>query len=175
MTALGSWTHDTAAIGADGLACERQATEDERIEIARELDILACDRLAVRYVIRPLGEERFGFTGTLEADIAQACVVSLDPVPAAISETFSIELAPAGALDKEASEGDRVVSAIPDVEPIEDGRIAAGDLVSAVLSAALDPYPRKDGAAFEWVDPKLAADPAAANPFAALARLKRDT
>jgi uncharacterized metal-binding protein YceD (DUF177 family) len=175
MTALRDWTHATSDVGDEGLACTRDATAEERIELARELDILSCERLSVRYLVRRLGQERYSFSGTLEAEVTQACVVSLEPVSAVLTERFSIDLAPRDALSgEEVGNGDRLVSSVPDEEPIEDGRIAAGTLVFGVLSAALDPYPRKAGVEFAWVDPKLGADPEAANPFAALAKLKRD-
>jgi hypothetical protein len=173
MTALRDWTHLVTDIPERGLSVSRTATDDERTELARELDILSCESMRAAYEIRPLGKGRYTFAGTLEAEVTQACVVTLEPVAARLSETFAIELAPAGTLvDEEPVSGEREVSSIPDVEPIEDGRIEAGTMLFGVLSAALPPYPRKSGAAFDWVDPKIAADPDGASPFAALARLK---
>ncbi|MDP1908904.1 MAG: DUF177 domain-containing protein [Hyphomicrobium sp.] len=151
----------------------RKATPEECIELARELDILACESVSVDYIIKSLGKDRYRFSGTLEAAVAQACVVSLEPVPARISEAFSVELGPPEALDDEAPPtGDREILSMPDVEPIEDGRIDVGTMVFGMISAALDPYPRRADAEFDWVDPKIKADPEAANPFAALAKLK---
>jgi uncharacterized metal-binding protein YceD (DUF177 family) len=173
MTALRDWFKLITDIGEHPLAEMREATAEELIELARELDILSCEGLKVSYVIKPLGKGCYNFSGNLEAGVTQACVVSLEPVPARLSEAFSIELGPPEALEDETpADGDREVSSVPDVEPIEDGRIEVGTMVYGVLSAALDPYPRKPGAEFDWVDPKLAADPDAASPFAALAKLK---
>jgi uncharacterized metal-binding protein YceD (DUF177 family) len=173
MTALRDWFHTATDLGDRPLARSREATADERIELARELDILSCDGLSVAYEIKPLGPGRYRFAGTLECDVSQACVVTLDPVPAHLSEAFSIELGPPGTVEDEpADAGDREVLSIPDVEPIENGRIDVGAMIYDVVSAALEPYPRKPDAAFDWVDPKIAADPAAASPFAALAKLK---
>ncbi|WP_072396664.1 DUF177 domain-containing protein [Hyphomicrobium sp. CS1GBMeth3] len=173
MTALRDWTHLVTDIPERGLSERRQATDEERVELARELDIPACEALSVAYEIKGLGKGRYRLSGTLDAGITQACVVTLEPVPARLSEPFSVELAPAGDLEDEPSvAGDRVVSSIPDIEPIEDGRIDVGTIVFGVLSSALPPYPRKDGAAFDWVDPKIEAGAEATNPFAALAKLK---
>lgn len=173
MTALRDWTHLVADIAERGLKQSREATAEERIELARELDVLSCERLSVAYEIKPRGEGRYAFAGTLDAEVVQACVVTLEPVPARVSEAFAIELAPAGALEDETPvSGDREVSSLPDVEPIEDGRIEVGAIVFGILSAALPPYPRRPDAAFDWVDPKIAADPDGASPFAALAKLK---
>lgn len=173
MTALRDWVHLVTDIPERGLSETRAATGEELIELARELDITSCDGVRVAYEIRPLGAGRYRFAGSLEADVTQACVVTLDPVPAHVSEAFAIELAPAGELpDEEPVSGDREVSSVPDLEPIEDGRIEVGAMVFAVLSAALPSYPRKEGAEFDWVDPKIKADPEGASPFAALAKLK---
>ncbi len=172
MTALRDWVHTVTDIGERTLSRKRQATEEERIELARELDILSCESLDVAYEIKPLGKDRYTFEGTLDAAVTQACVVTLEPVPARLKESFSIELSPPEAMeDEEPVAGDREVSSIADVEPIDDGRIEVGALIFAVMSAALDPYPRKPDAAFEWVDPK-GDDPKSASPFAALAKLK---
>lgn len=175
MTALRDWTHLVTDIPDRGLARTRKATDEERVELARELDILSCESLAVTYEIKPRGAERYIFSGTLEADVTQGCVVTLDPVPARLSEAFEIELGPPAALAPEggASAADELeVSSVPDVEPIEDGRIDVGTMIFGVLSAALPLYPRKSGVEFDWVDPKTEADPEVASPFAALAKLK---
>ena len=59
------------------------------------LDILSCDALRVSYTLEALEKERFRLSGTIEAGVTQACVVTLEPVPSTISETFSVELYPA--------------------------------------------------------------------------------
>lgn len=171
MTALSDWFHLTPDIGENGLTVTRAATAEEETELARELDLISCE-LAATYTLTPVGAGRFRFAGKLDAAVTQPCVVTLEPVPAEIRETFSIELWPAETLPEEAPvAGDREVSSIPDVEPIADGRIEVGHLVFSLLSAALPPYPRKDGATFDWVDPK-STEEGTANPFAALAKLK---
>jgi uncharacterized metal-binding protein YceD (DUF177 family) len=174
MTALRDWTHETAEIGDRMLNRSRKATPEECIELARELDILTCESVSVDYTVKSLGKDRYRFAGTLEAAVTQACVVSLEPVPERISETFSVELGPPEALDEEdaPATGDREILSMPDVEPIDDGRIDVGTLVFGMISAALEPYPRRTDAEFDWVDPKIKAEPEAANPFAALAKLK---
>lgn len=172
MTNALDWVHVASAIGAHGLSETRKASAEERQELARTLDIPSCDALHVSYTITPLNAGRFRFTGTLEAKVTQACVVTLEPVPSDIEERFAIELYPAEEAAPLGDEGEQEVLSAPDMEPFENGRIDAGALVYEILSAALDPYPKKEGAEFDWVDPKTAADPGAVSPFAALAKLK---
>lgn len=175
MTALCDWVHPVHEIGPESASETRSATPDELTELARELDILACERLTATYKIKPLSGGRYAFSGILDADVTQACVVSLEPVPARLREEFAITLAPPAALEDEPLvAGDREVSSIPDTAPITDGRIEAGALIYEVLSAALDPYPRKEGVEFDWVDPKF-KDAGDEGPFAALGKLKRET
>jgi uncharacterized metal-binding protein YceD (DUF177 family) len=171
MTALRDWIHLVTDVGDLKVKRTREATPEERVELARELDILDCDALKVSYTLTPLGRDRFQFEGLLEAAVKQACVVSLEPVAAEISEPFSVEFGPPEAFEDEAPSGDREVLSIPDVEPITDGRIEVGTVVFGLLSAALPQYPKKAGAEFDWVDPK-AADPEKTSPFAELAKLK---
>jgi len=179
MTTPLEWTHQTSAVTERGISETRQATQDELTELARTLDILSCDSLAVSYEIKPLSGGRYRFSGKLGARVTQACVVTLEPVPEELSEQFEIELVTASEAEPEdqagAADGDLEILSAPDVEVIEDGRIEAGSIIFQLVSAALDPYPRKEGAEFDWVDPKIAADPTVVSPFAALAKLKSKT
>lgn len=172
MTALRDWFHLVTDIPERGLSRTRTATEEERVELARELDILSCDSLNVAYEIKPRGNARYVLEGTLEADVTQACVVTLEPVAARVEEKFEVELGAAADLVEDPVEDDLEVSSVPDIEPIENDRVEVGAILFGVLSAALPPYPRKPGVEFDWVDPKAEADPNAASPFAALAKLK---
>ena len=45
-------------------------------------------------------------------------------------------------------------------------------LAAEIFASAINPYPRKHGAEFDWRDPKAAASEAESRPFAALAKLK---
>ena len=99
----------------------------------------------------------------------QACIVTLEPVPGAVKDTFDVEFW----LDfaRRAAEAEQSVLSGPDVEPLALGVIDAGRIVFECLSAALDPYPRKHGAEFGWRDPvqEKAGD---SSPFVILAKLK---
>lgn len=172
MTALRDWFHLVTDIPERGLSRMRTATEEERVELARELDILSCDSLKAAYEIKPRGNARYVLEGTLEADVTQACVVTLEPVAARVEEKFEVELGAAADLVEDPVEDDLEVSSVPDIEPIENDRVEVGAILFGVLSAALPPYPRKPGVEFDWVDPKAEADPNAASPFAALAKFK---
>jgi hypothetical protein len=80
MTEPLSWVHDIAQSAGSGAARTRTGTPAERAALAAALDILSCDRLDVRYTLKPFGRDRYRLTGTLEADVVQACVVTLEPL-----------------------------------------------------------------------------------------------
>lgn len=176
MTMPLEWTYLADEVREHGKSETRHATDDELIELARALDILSCESLTASYQIRPLPAGNFRFDADVMAKVTQACVVTLEPVPAAIQEHISIELRPEPEVGSEDDEGDgdREILGLPDYEVISGGRIDAGALVFEALSTALDPYPRRDGVEFDWVDPKR-ADPATSGAFADLSKWKPKT
>jgi uncharacterized metal-binding protein YceD (DUF177 family) len=112
--------------------------------------------------------------GRISAEVVQACVVTLDPVPARIDERFEVDflegVQPAVTdleLDAEAAEAP---------EPAPDGWIDLGELAAEQLGLAMDPYPRKPDAEVpaawkaEPSDEPVAAE--RPNPFAVLEKLK---
>ena len=120
--------------------------------------------------------------GTLSADVVQSCIVTLEPVPAHLEESFAALFAP------EAPEADDDMIFDPFAEDddfpeaMDHGIIDIGELAAQHLSLALDPYPRAPGAEFAGVDDdgpgdegrEAAVEEAAPiNPFGALAALKR--
>ena len=66
MTAPLSHCHATTQIPAGGLAAVWTATPEEREAVRAALEILACDRLEVRYRIRVTGDGVWRLAGTLE-------------------------------------------------------------------------------------------------------------
>lgn len=175
---LADWVHAITEVPAHGLDVERQADTSERIALAAALDIVALELLTVTYRIKPFGTGRYRLTGSLQADVTQACIVTLAPVAARIREEIAEEFWPAAELGEvtagEAAEHEAL--AAPVHEPIEDGAIAVGRIVYEQLATAIDPYPRAPGATFAWSDaPDKGAEPPSApadHPFAALKRLK---
>jgi len=153
---------------------EVAATEKERADLAARFSLLSLDSLTASFTLKRARKDLVRVKGHLTADLAQACVVTLDPVPAKIDERFEVDflegVQPAVTdleLDVEAAEAP---------EPAPDGWIDLGELAAEQLGLALDPYPRKPDAEVpaEW-KAELAAEPVAVdrpNPFSALEKLK---
>lgn len=165
-----SWFHVTASIPEDGLAVERKAGATEIEGLAELLDILAIERLQVRYRIDAMPRGRFRLTGELQARVTQACVVTLDPVTTDITDHMDVEFWPAKALP-EPAEAEQTILGVPEHEPIDDHRLAVGRVIIESLAAALPQFPRAAGAELEQTEAAPTGG-GKVNPFAALAGWK---
>ena len=173
MTGELGWDHAIQDIPETGLAVERAASQEEREGIARVLDLIACMSLTVRYAIAPRREGHFQLTGTLNARVEQACVVTLEPLTNDITESFSVDYWPETEIPAP-SGGVVDMHDEPDLEPIVAGRIGVGRVVLECLAGAIDLFPRKPDATFEppAASPEGGATGKPESPFAALARIK---
>ena len=169
MDAILDWKLDTRAIPEAGLSTTREATAVERAAVAAAMDLVGCARLVARYEITPAAADRFVLTGVVDVAVTQTCVVTLEEIERRYSAPLDLEFWPAEMLADEA-DGD-IDPLGADREPIEDGRIDVGRIVYEELASAIDPFPRRDGAAVDWEDKEGAAR---MHPFAQLARLKRN-
>ncbi|MGE0055304.1 MAG: DUF177 domain-containing protein [Hyphomicrobium sp.] len=165
---LASWSHATVDVPEQGLELVRKAGDAERAEIASALKLSSLDALEARYRIISVAGGGWRLKGQVGAVVVQSCVVTLEPVASTIDEPFEVEFwretsEPEGGEDKSVLEG-------PDVETLVGDDIPVGRIVFETLSSAIDPYPRKEGAAFDWKDKTGNAEKA--NPFSVLAQLK---
>jgi uncharacterized metal-binding protein YceD (DUF177 family) len=155
---------------------EITATEKERAALAQRFGLVSLDILTASFSLKRARRDLVRVKGRVSADLVQACVVTLDPVPARIDEPFEVDFLegeqPAVAdleLDAEAAEAP---------EPAPDGWVDLGELAAEQLGLAINPYPRKPDAEVpgEWAA-EPSAEPAPVerpNPFAALGKLKEN-
>ncbi len=162
------WAHDLHTLGERGVQATRSATPEERVMLARLLDLAECQRVDVSYNLKPLSRGRVRFKARIEADVVQRCVISLAPVPANVDESIEIEFWPAEDIGDTIVEVDPLGPPAP--EPLNNGAVDFGRVVYEEIAAALDPYPKAPGAELAPPSPE---EEAATKPFAALARLKR--
>jgi len=167
--ALASWNLSTLDIPAKGFECSRKASPEELARIAQVLGLVSISSLGADYRIHGLAGGGWRLTGSISAAVVQSCVVSLEPVPSQVKDVFAVEFW--RDLDEPEGGEDKAVLGGADVEPLEGDTIPAGRIVFETLSGGLDPFPRKEGAAFEWQD-EAAEKSENANPFSILARLK---
>jgi uncharacterized metal-binding protein YceD (DUF177 family) len=105
------------------------------------------------------------------ASLEQACVVTGDPVPAAVDEAFDLMFVrepEAGSADEEIELGESDC----DVVFYDGAVIDLGTAIGDTLALSLDPYPRSAGAEAALKEAGVMTE-TEASPFAALAALKR--
>jgi uncharacterized metal-binding protein YceD (DUF177 family) len=108
--------------------------------LADRFDLQDIAELSAELSLRRVRGDAVRLDGTIHAKVTQTCVVSLQPVPAAISETIAVNFAEEAAED--AGEVEVAYDLDDAPEPIIHGRIDIGEAVAQQLALALDPYPR---------------------------------
>lgn len=166
-------------IGANSSQYEIEANAAERAALAERFALLSLDRFTATFTLRRLRKDLIRVKGRISAGLAQACVVSLDPVPAEIAEGFELDFVEGEGdrAEDQAGELDLDAEALDGPEPLMGPEIDLGEVAAEQLGLALDPYPRKPGAEIpaEWMaEPEAAAPPPEkVNPFAKLGKLKK--
>jgi len=141
------------------------ASESERAALARRFGLVSLDRLEAEVELMRETTGTILLSATFDAEFAQECIVTLDPVAGSVSERFQLRYGPPAA-EPDASFGEDD----PAFEPFEGEAIDIGEAVAQEFSLALPPFPRAADAAIEL---DTAADEAAEGPFAALAKFRR--
>lgn len=155
-------------LGAVPRAVTIEADAAERAALARRFGLLAIDRLTAEAQLVREGDI-VRADGTLAAEVVQACVASGDPVPAAITEGFSLRFVPAGN-EHDAEEVELEESELDEVD-YEGGAVDLGEAAAQTLALALDPFPRAPNADEKLRDAGVIGEEDA-GPFAALKALK---
>jgi uncharacterized metal-binding protein YceD (DUF177 family) len=146
------------------------ADERTREAVAKLAGLRSLPRLEARFEVTPRGRDGLRVAGTISATVGQDCVVTLEPIESEIEEQVDLVFAPPAAPTVMEEEGERVeVASVDAPEPLIGGGVDLGAIASEFLMLAIDPYPRKAGAAFE--PPAKEVD--TGGPFAALAALKK--
>lgn len=166
-------------IGPQGLQLQLEADQATCVALARRMRILGVLSLKADLRIAPdhSAAGQFRLEGRLEAEVDQACVVSLEPVRQKVDEAFVRCFGPETAAVPRADLGEDEAEwldpeADDPADPIIGGQIDVGAVVAEELALGLDPYPRKAEAKLpDGYRPDVEQE-AKVSPFAALAKLK---
>lgn len=154
------------SVGARPVERQISANAEERAALARRFDLQAIDRLDADFTLRRAGTGVIHVNGTVRGDVVQSCVVTLEPVPAHVQDTFAVDFA--ADADTQAEEEEIDFDAADPPEPIQNGHIDLGELAAEHLSLALDPYPRAPGAALPARESREDVPERPVNPFSIL-------
>lgn len=144
---------------------------DALARLAEWADVSAVTGFVADIALKKLTPNHFTFDMSWNADIVQSCVVTLEPVAAHLSGTVTRELTLIQRTRRKKEEDIPPLESMDD-EDREDIDNPHYDLAAPLLEdflLAIDPYPRKPGAAFES---PAASEPKPESPFAALKSLK---
>jgi hypothetical protein len=147
-----------------------KASREACAAVAAALDLPAVRQLEARFLVTPARSGVISVTGTVQADIDQLCVVSLEAFPSTINEKIDLRyMAEDKIAAPQKAEVERSLADIDPPEPLIGGIIDLGALSVEYLALALDPFARKPGVEM----PRQATRDLAESPFAALSVLKK--
>jgi uncharacterized metal-binding protein YceD (DUF177 family) len=142
---------------------------DQRVKIAKDLGLRALAALNGEITVKPWldgAEIRGHFRGRVE----QICSLTLEPFEQDVAGDIEVRVLAADSPNASPDDGDEVELA-PDAPDPPD--VLEGDTIDLVayllehLSLAIDPFPRKPGASFDYTPPTVEE-----SPFAVLKNLK---
>jgi uncharacterized metal-binding protein YceD (DUF177 family) len=155
----------------DGERLALVADDQERMAIAKRLDLASLDRLEAHVCLECTGDV-VRAKGRLVASLDQSCVVTGEPVTALVDESFALIFVPeppAAGPDDEIELGEADLDVV-----FHDGSaIDLGGALADTLALSLDPYPRSAGADAALKEAGVLTEEQA-SPFAVLAKLRKD-
>lgn len=152
-----------ARLPKNGMPVTIEANEGQRSALAEVHGLLSVEKFRADLMITGWKRNGIRVEGRVKADIVQACVVTLDPVPESIDEEFSAVFLPeTSKLGRESFDiGGEILIDVegPDSpETFSGDRIDVGALAEEHFGLAIDPYPRKKDAT---LPPSVKAEDAA--------------
>jgi uncharacterized metal-binding protein YceD (DUF177 family) len=169
------WSVPLAVQGVtpDGQRRRLEADAAVRAAVAQLAGVPEIVRLTADVTAAPHGSDGVHVTGRVSAIVGQICVVTLEPMQSEIDEAIDLLYLrdPPDRTPESSGDDDNDAGNLGDerIEALEGDTIDLGAIVTEFLLLGIDPYPRKAGAVFA----PPAADETTANPFAALAALKK--
>lgn len=141
-----------------GLPVVIYADPAQRAALAAEHELLSVENYRAELLVAPWKRNGVKVSGRVEADITQACIVTLEPVAAHIDEEVEALFLPEQSkLGRQGFEGGGEIlidAEGPDSpETFSGDTIDVGALAEQFFGLAIDPYPRKAGASLEAAGP----------------------
>ncbi|MCF6369949.1 YceD family protein [Rhizobium halophilum] len=167
-------------VSANPVTVHLEAGPTEREGLAQLWKITAVHALKSEMQIARWKKDGVRIKGHVEAEIEQACVVTLEPVSSKIQETFEQVFVPEGSKLARMVLSDSAEMVLdpegPDApETFTGDTIDAGEVVAEAVALAIDPYPRKPGVGFtDHVEDDPTEEAAPPSPFAALKDWKKN-
>ena len=159
-----SFKVNIARLPQRGMPVAVEADARQREALAAAHDLVSVERYRAELLVSPWKRNGVKVSGTVKAQITQECVVTLEPVTSTISEAVDGLFLPAdsklGRLGFDDG-GEILLDAEgPDSpETFSGDTIDVGALAEQFFGLAIDPYPRKSGAALAVASDEGATEP----------------
>ncbi|HMM63265.1 MAG TPA: DUF177 domain-containing protein [Mesorhizobium sp.] len=145
-----SFDAHVARLPQKGLPVTIEADAAQRAALAEAHGLLSVENYRAELLVAPWRRNGVKVSGRVEADITQACVVTLEPVSAHIDEPVEGLFLPQDSkLGRQGFEGGGEIlldAEGPDSpETFSGDTIDVGALAEEFFGLAIDPYPRKPG------------------------------
>jgi uncharacterized metal-binding protein YceD (DUF177 family) len=152
----------------EGKAVHLEADVAERAALAQRFGIVRIERLEADLVLHRK-DRTVDATGTLSADIVQACAVSAEDLPVAVHEEIAVRFVPEA---RTYAPDEEIELSAEDCDEIEysGSHFDLGEAVAQTLALAIDPFLTGPDADEARKRPELNGEKE--NPFAALKGLK---
>ncbi len=167
-------------ISANPVTVKVSADDRERQELAEMWQVLEVKSLKAEVYLSRWKKDGVRVKGQVQAEIVQACVVTLEPVVSKIDEEFEQIFVPEGSKLARVVAKDAAEMVLdpdgPDLpEEFAGDSIDIGEAITEFAAMAIDPYPRKPGVEFsDHIESTADAKSDRPNPFAALKDWKKD-
>jgi uncharacterized metal-binding protein YceD (DUF177 family) len=175
-----SYPVEVSTLPADGRTFQLSASAEECADVAKRLGLFKLEMLAASLHLSRASGGFITVSGYLDAEVVQACVVTLAPVPSQLREPLEMTFMedPSAPPGKKRGGGEDLISVDEDDPPelVDEGRIDLGELAVEQLVLALNPYPRASGVSFgakTWGEEGAGVPTKEDNPFAALEKLMK--
>lgn len=160
---------DTRSLGNDPVRLV--ANEAERIALTKRFGIVTVKSLTAEVELEPVKRAILA-KGSLAAKIVQACAISGEDLPVTVFEQVSFRFVPERGPGRPNEEVELAAGDLDEIE-FTGTQFDLGEAVAQSLALAIDPFlegPNAD----EFRRTSGYFGEGAANPFAALAKLKKD-
>ncbi|RUX00821.1 MAG: DUF177 domain-containing protein [Mesorhizobium sp.] len=152
-----SFFANVARLPQKGLPVVIEADPAQRAALAEAHGLLSVEAYRAELLVASWKRNGVKVSGRVEAEITQACIVTLDPVQAHIDEPVEALLLPEDSkLGRQGFDGGGEILLDADgpdsPETFSGDTIDVGALAEQFFGLAIDPYPRKPGASLDAGD-----------------------
>ncbi len=122
------------------------ATQTECAELANRFSIISVESIEADIIFEEEAPHWFRLQGRLTAKVVQRCIRTLEPLSESIDEPIDLRITddPEFKRRGQSDEDGLELSSGDDYEYVGEDSVDVGELLTQLLSTAMEPYPRKD-------------------------------